>query len=324
MKRLTPLAIALGATILSAPTHGLTAQTHQALADGALCSRAVDEKLNEAIDEVRQRAAHSDFFRGCAALVAGEDDAAVTAFERNADAAPRDPVAYLWLGRAYGEQAQHAFVLRQPGVARRARASFERAVEIAPDYLPAHDALMQFALQAPGLLGGGIDRARAEAAEIGKRDRHQGLVAQVTISRHEKDHAESVRLLQLITSSPTDSVKYDVALVAELGAMGEWDRAWAAVDAFERREPDAIRIQFAIGFLAVQSGRQLERGEAALQRYLGAPRAAGSPSYAFAHLRIAQLLEARKLPAEAKVEYQRALDIEPNLPAARAALDRLK
>src|SRR5205085_2326337 len=152
-----------------------------------------------------------------------------------------------WLGRAYGTEAQRAFVIRQALLARRARDAFDRAEAIDPDYLPAREARMQFALQAPAFLGGGAEKARSEAAEIERRDTHWGDVARLAIARHDRDSTAVRAILTRIVESFPDSAKYVFALVSDLGASRKFDEAWRTLDAFAQRESNDPRLAYATG-----------------------------------------------------------------------------
>ena len=81
---------------------------------------------------------------------------------------------YLWLGRTYGYQAQHAPAGAQFFLARKVRTCLEKAVELNPELVEARVDLLSFYLQAPSLVGGGVEKAKLQAAEIAKRDPAQG------------------------------------------------------------------------------------------------------------------------------------------------------
>ena len=91
-------------------------------------------------------------------------------------------VYHIWLGRAYGQQAQQAAVFKQPGLAKKTQKEFERAVELDPSNVDARWHLMEYYIEAPRLLGGGIKKARAQAAEIEKLDPDEGREAQKLIA----------------------------------------------------------------------------------------------------------------------------------------------
>lgn len=69
------------------------------------------------------------------------------------------PGDYHLLGKAYGRLAEQAPWYRALGLARKTLRSFNRAVQLDEYYLPALQDLMQFHLQAPGIVGGDADQA---------------------------------------------------------------------------------------------------------------------------------------------------------------------
>jgi len=82
---------------------------------------------------------------------------------------------HLWLGRAYGYQAQRASILWQVPLAGRVRKHFERAVELNPDNVDARADLAEYYLKAPWFLGGGKEKAETQAHEISQRNLTEGL-----------------------------------------------------------------------------------------------------------------------------------------------------
>jgi tetratricopeptide (TPR) repeat protein len=96
---------------------------------------------------------------------------------------------YLWLGRAYGYQAQQAAPGEQFFLARKVQKAFEKAVDMNPELLAARLDLLAFYLQAPSLVGGSVEKAKAQAVEIIKRDAQQGRLAwqQCQRANREKD-----------------------------------------------------------------------------------------------------------------------------------------
>jgi len=96
----------------------------------------------------------------------GAWDAGIPACEKAAELAPANGLYHLWLGRIYGEKADHVSFFRAAGLAKKVHAEFERAVEFAPNSWEARTDLAEFYLEAPGLVGGSEDKARAQAEQI--------------------------------------------------------------------------------------------------------------------------------------------------------------
>ncbi len=121
--------------------------------------------------------AQAHFYLGRIAFGQHDYDTAAARFETAVGLQNHNADFHLWLGRAYGRQAERAFVLKQPWLAGKARRQFETAVALDPESVAARWALMEYYLKAPGLLGGSLDKARAEAREIERRDTAQGRAA---------------------------------------------------------------------------------------------------------------------------------------------------
>jgi tetratricopeptide (TPR) repeat protein len=96
----------------------------------------------------------------------GDWDAGIPACERATELAPANGQYHLWLGRIYGEKADHVVFFRAAGLAKKVHAEFERAVEFAPNSWEARTDLAEFYLEAPGIVGGSEEKARAEAEQI--------------------------------------------------------------------------------------------------------------------------------------------------------------
>jgi tetratricopeptide (TPR) repeat protein len=305
------------------------AQSPAALADGSLCSRLVDGHRPGVRDTIARAVAASDaaraaFLRGCLAFADDRPDDAASEFQHAVRLNDGDAVKHLWLGRAYGEQAQHANVIRQALIARRARTEFERTVALAPDYLDGHQALMQYALQAPGMLGGSAERARSEAAEITRRNPYRGAFARVIIARHDGNHVVVEQIDRELVARYPDSVAPRLELIAELAAQRRWSDEWAVADEFERALPRAASARFAVGRVAGESGQQLSRGARALREYLAHEPLDNEPQLSRAHWRLGVILERNGQVDAARQEYQAAVALEPKLRPAREALARLK
>jgi len=103
----------------------------------------------------------------CRAYFAAENwDRAVSACEKAVSLAPNRSEPHLWLGRAYGEKADHSNFLSAAGLARKVRTEFEKAVELDPSSMEARSDLAEFYLEAPSIVGGGQDKARAQAEDM--------------------------------------------------------------------------------------------------------------------------------------------------------------
>ncbi|HEX7939558.1 MAG TPA: tetratricopeptide repeat protein, partial [Gemmatimonadaceae bacterium] len=101
------------------------------------------------------------YWMGRVAMAQNKTDEAIDWFEKAVKADDKNALYHLWLGNAVGNEAQNASTLRQPFLARRVKAEFERAVALDPTLIDARDGLISFYQQAPGFMGGSTDKAHA-------------------------------------------------------------------------------------------------------------------------------------------------------------------
>jgi tetratricopeptide (TPR) repeat protein len=127
--------------------------------------------------EPAQSVASHVFARGQEALEAGRYQSAIDLFGQAIEIDATNALYYLWLGRAYGHQAEQAKAGGQFFLARQVRKNLEKAVTLNPDLIEARLDLLTYYLRAPGLLGGGMEKAQAQAVEITKRDPRKGALA---------------------------------------------------------------------------------------------------------------------------------------------------
>src|SRR5438105_7908238 len=90
-------------------------------------------------------------------------DDAVNAGEKSTQYDAGNSRFHLWLGRAYGEKAEHSIFFKAIPLAHKTRNEFQRAVELQSSDLDAQSDLAEFFIEAPAFLGGGKDKAAAQA-----------------------------------------------------------------------------------------------------------------------------------------------------------------
>jgi tetratricopeptide (TPR) repeat protein len=293
------------------------------------CFRVTDNPRPAEIDAFQKRidvetGARGAFAKGCRLLAEQKFGAAGGEFEKAAKADPDVAIYHFWFGRATGEQAQRANPLRQPGLARRTKGEFERAVALDSQYVAPREGLLRYYLAAPGFLGGSIDKARDQAAAIAKLNSYRGIMAHANVAFSAKDTAALIRLHEDgLKSFPDSTTSYTVLMNVAL-ARKQWPDAWRAIDGLEKARPDYAVAKYAVGRVAAESGEQIDRGEASLRSYLQRTPAPNEPSLAATHWRLGQINEKRGDKAAARQEYETASKLDPNLKQAKEALSRLK
>jgi tetratricopeptide (TPR) repeat protein len=224
---------------------------------------------------------------GLTRLARQEPEPAIVAFEQAAQLAPTNSNYQLQLGHAHGLAAARGGLFAKMGHARKCKAAYEQAVALDPANINARWSLMEFCRQAPGIVGGGLELAYAQADEIAKLDARRGRAARASLLAAEKKYAEAFAL-------------YDAALRDQPG------------------DPDAL---FQVGRLAAQSGQQLDRGLSALRELATQP---DRQSDARIHTFIGNILERQGDKPGAVAAYEAAVAGDPKYTRALEALRRLR
>jgi tetratricopeptide (TPR) repeat protein len=291
----------------------------QLLAEGR-----VDDAVRVLQQQVSLHPADAESFNLlCRAYFMADDwDPALEACQRAASLAPQSSMYQLWLGRVYGEKADHSSIFSAPGLAKQARSAFERAVQLDPGNWEARADLGEFYAEAPGIIGGGKDKSRAQAdalmainpamahwvlARIAEKDKqpdvaereyraeiaasHSGARAWLDLAgflRHEKRYEEMKQALRTLNSSLLD-------------------RPEALLHAAQQLFRSDLDLPFAVGLL---------------ERYLKAPVEDG-PAFK-AHDLLGQIYEKQGDRRAAADEFRAALALAHSYTRAQENLKRVE
>ncbi|MEO8620299.1 MAG: tetratricopeptide repeat protein [bacterium] len=264
-------------------------------------------------------------YLGRIALAQGDNDEGIKQFEHCAAIDEKVADCHLWLGNALGNAAQRANKFKLPFLAKRTKREFDRAVELDPNSIDARSGVLQYYMLAPGFLGGSMDKAREQAAEVDKRSKLRGALAYGLLADHEKNAHDAEAAYQRAVAAAPDSVVGYNGLVNLYVREKRWSDAFAMLDRIATRIPAEQNIPLAIARVAYLSGEQLPRGEEAAKRWIAnPPHDASTNSHAAAHLRLGNIYEKTGRRELARAEYEKALSLNPKLEDAKKGLDAVK
>jgi tetratricopeptide (TPR) repeat protein len=264
------------------------------------------------------------YYLGRIALESGDWDGAVKWLERAVSLAPEVATYHVRLGQAYGQKAQRASRLQQPGLATKVRASLTRALDLDPDNVDAHSGLIDFHLIAPRIMGGNKATALEHARAIQARNAYLGsfLAARVHASSNEPDRA--IQELRSLMAAFPDSAAPAISLAVLHHGRQEWAAAMQVLRPLAAASPPRWSAVYQVGRTGALSGDYLDEAERALRRYLAHEPAQGEASHTAAHWRLGMVLEHRGDRVGARAAYEAALRLDPGYDEARKALNRLR
>lgn len=224
-----------------------------------------------ALKSLPDKTAGAQFLAGKSWFMLGEFKKSAEAFEHASKLEPKNAVYVHWLGKATGRRAETAFVLAQPGLAVKTRQYFEKAVELDPRNTEALNDLFEFYLIAPGVMGGGVDKARALAERIEKVDAAEGHFVRAKLAEKAKelDTAED-HLRRAVEAAPRQ-----VGRLIDLARFQfKRGRTRDAEQTFARAEkvaPNDPKLIYARAETYVKAKTNLDQARVLLRQYLGAP-----------------------------------------------------
>jgi predicted Zn-dependent protease len=199
---------------------------------------------------------------------------------------------HLWLGRAIGEEADNASFLTAYGLAKRARAEFERAVELDPHNAEALADLGEFYNSAPGVVGGGTDKAVATAAKLDHVDtaRAHELRAAIAQENHDLGAAEG-EFRAAIAASAHPAFQW-MRLASFYRKNKRWPEMGSAVEsgmtAAERDRHASVAL-FNGASVLIKANRDPDLAQRLLQMYLASPTGTEEAPTFVAHVWLARL-----------------------------------
>ena len=254
-----------------------------------------------------------------------ERDPAIKSAEKAVEIDPRNSIYHEWLGRAYGEKADHAGWFSAISLAKKTRKEFETAVQLDSKNFAARQALIEFDCSAPGLVGGGEEKALPQIKQLAEMDAAEGHFAAGNCRRQKKDFAaadeEFAKALESLPKSA--ELIYDIGDYAVRRSQPE--RLLAVADIGEHAAPRDPRGKFYRGVALVLKKEKPEEAERLLREYAEiAPKRSGYPRPATAHIWLGRFFEEQDEMEKARKEFESALSLEPKNKMAQEALKRLK
>jgi tetratricopeptide (TPR) repeat protein len=285
-------------------------------------------RVDEAIQTLEQRVARSDtdaesYNLLCRAYFMMEEwDRGIPACERARNLDPQNSLYFLWLGRIYGEKADRVGLLSAVGLVKKVRTSFERAVELDPKSGDALTDLAEFYVEAPGIVGGGKDKASAAADRLMALNPAMSHWIAARIAEKNKNPVEAER-------------EYRAGIAVSHGAAREWvdfaiflrhanrlDEMEQALENLESAPVDRAESVMDGASILLRTGRDPGFAVRLLRRYLEHPVEEG-PAFR-AHAMLGELLERKGDRSGAAQEFHTALALNHNYTRAQEDLKRLQ
>ncbi len=293
------------------------------LPEGLLAAGRVDQAIESLQQQIHSSPNAQAYNLLCRAhFELGEWDAAIAACEKAVKLEPANSTYHLWLGRGYGEKADHSNFFSGAGLAKKLRAELERAVELDPDNLEARTDLAEFYFEAPGIVGGSKDKARAQADEIARLNPAAADWVYGRIAEKNKDLAEAEREFRAAVDASHGGARAWLNLAGfyrRTQRLNEMDDALRRLENARLNHPAALADGASI---VLRTGRDYPLGVRLLRRYLASDTVEEAPVFKARYM-LGELLEKQGDRSGAAEEYRAALAMARTFKPAQEALRRV-
>ncbi len=250
-------------------------------------------------------------------------DAAISSNEAAIAMQPNNSGYHTWMGRQYGQKADSVSFFSAPGFARKAKVEFERAVQLNGSSVEARKDLAEYYIEAPAIMGGGLDKARAQADALAHLDPPSSHWVLARVAEKQKRFDEAEREFKAAIAASTEPARYWLNLASFYrgrGRLDDMEKAVVAATKVPKRHPSVL---FDAASVLLRGGRNLEGAVQYLREDLSSGQFLEDAPAFQAHYLMGQILEKLGRRTEAAAAYRQALSLASGFERARGALKRV-
>ena len=298
----------------------LAAQTPQDLLSAGRVDQAI-QTLEQQIQTAPTAEAYNLLCRAHFEL--GAWDAGIPACEKATALEPDNSLYHLWLGRIYGEKADHVSFLTAAGLAKKVRAEFERAVQLSPGNWEARTDLAEFYLEAPAIVGGGKDKARAQAALLAPLNPAIAHWVLARIAEKNKDNAAAEQEYRAAIDASHGGARAWVNLAGFYRHINRFDDMEEALRTMESSPLDRPSALVDGASLLLRAGRDYPIAIRLVRRYIASSNTVEESPVFKAHVLLGELLEKQGDRPAAAEQYRAAIAMAHSYRQAQEGLKRV-
>jgi tetratricopeptide (TPR) repeat protein len=310
----------------------------------------------EAVNE-NPRNAEAYYYLGLVSINS-DYEGAIEYLEKAVALTANDAKYHLMLGNAYGLKAQRAGIFSKLGAASDCKEQYLTAVSLDPKYTDARRSLMEFYLQAPGIIGGSVEKAAAQSDTIKTYDPYAGYLAEARVHEYRKEKTQqeecyrkaiaidpkqlaAYRGLWILSMSDNNAAKADEVFKKAVVAVDNKSDLyyWAGLYFVEKndfakargmlqkaleKDPENTLVYYQLGKVDLLSGTNLDQGLARFRKFINAPHMKNAPGPEYAYWRMGMIYEKLGNADSARIAYRKSLELNPALEEAKKALEAMK
>lgn len=269
--------------------------------------------------EKNGRNAEARYYLGMSLMLLQQFDEAQDEAEEAIDLDENVSKYHILRGQILGQKAMTANVLSQGIMAPKIKNAFLRASELDPSNVEARQALYNYYVMAPGIMGGSNEKALEQANAVVKLDPFRGYMLLANFAnRVKKDTVEAeLQIKKAIQAEPERGGGYK-SLGYLYMRQGKFSEAYAQMQKYIEVEPKNPDSHDSYGDVL----KEEKKYERAIEKYLYA--LSVDKNFGASIYSLAECYEFKGLKQKAKETFQWFLSVEPQGRRAEAAQKKIK
>jgi tetratricopeptide (TPR) repeat protein len=243
---------------------------------------------------------------------------AATECQRAVALDPQNSDDHMWLGRVLGRQASKASFISALGIAKHSLSEMQTAAKLNPQNAPALSDLGDYYAQAPGIAGGGTDKAQAIAAQLDKIDSARAQQLRGDIAMQAKDYTTAENAYRQAVAVAKEPADYWSVLANFYRGRQRWSDLDAAIQGCIAAAAKDKNASFALSDGAgvlIAAKRNPSLAAQMLQNYLSSAATTEDAPAFVAHIQLSrlkqQLGDAAGATTELAIAAQMAKEFNP-------------
>jgi tetratricopeptide (TPR) repeat protein len=197
-------------------------------------------------------------------------------------------------------------------------------VQLDPANVEARSDLSKYYTEAPAIMGGGLDKARDQAAQVSKYDPAEAHLILAQVAAKEKRYDEAESQFHSAISEARNPAKYWLQLADYYRIRGRFDDVQKTVLTATTQPSKSADVYFDAANELYLSGRDFPEAVQYLQKYLDSGGLVEDAPAFRAHYLLGQVYGKMGRGSAATSEYEASLALASGFDRARKALDRLQ
>ncbi|PTU31022.1 tetratricopeptide repeat protein [Stenotrophobium rhamnosiphilum] len=264
------------------------------------------------------------FYLGRLQLRQNHRKTAVQLLRRAVELKPDNVDYRIWISAAIGAYIDDVPFYRKLSLAQEIHQHLDAALLVDPRSVDVRDGLVRFHLAAPTIIGGGRDKAVAEAARLMALDRSEGSIANGVIAIHDKRYVDAEREFRAaIQAAPKSAApRYELGKLQQI--QKNFDAAFATFEDVMQLLPRETAAYYHYAHTAALANQRLDSGLEKVKVFLArGPMTDEDPTPVMGYRVLGRLSALSAKKDAARNAYQTALKLDPDNAETAAALKKL-